>query len=291
MVVALRETLLEKPNEFFVSRRDYFTLLLAVVVSLIFIFNSSQPQIEAVRSWLVDQFAYLQRQISWYRGLIGMSEETARLRLRATELMLENSALREALLENHRLRRLLAFKEREPRRVVSARVIAKREHALSRELELDVGRRHGVAPNMAVVTPAGLAGKILDARENTSTMQVIENLNFKASARVQRSRVFGIVEFQESEGLLLNSVAKKSNVGRGDVVVTSEISSIFPEGIRIGMVEEIKKEKPSLFMDITLTPAVAVSQLEEVFVVVATPREDLPSSVPPSNGAPADSTN
>jgi rod shape-determining protein MreC len=267
--VALRETLLEKPNEFLVSRREYFTLIIAIIVSLVFIFNSNQPQIDAIRTWFVEKLATAQKQISWYRGLVALDKEAAALRVRTTELMLENGALREALLENHRLRRLLAFKERAPFRLVSARVIARLENAVNREIEIDAGLRQGVARNMAVVTPAGLAGRISHARRTTSTVQLLDNHNFKASARVQRSREFGIVEFQEREGLLLTSVAKNSDVKPGDVVVTSEMSSIFPEGIRIGKVLTVESDNPSLFMDITLKPDVDVSQIEEVFVVIA----------------------
>lgn len=271
--MALRETLIDKPNEFIVSQREYFTLIIAIIVSLVFIFNSNQPQIDAVRSWMITRFAVIQKKISWYRSLTTVEKDAATLRVRTTELMLENSALREALLENHRLRRLLAFKERSPYSVVSARVVAKLENPVNRVVEIDAGSSQGVKQNMAVVTPAGLAGRILEARVGTSTIQLLNNHNFKASARVQRSRVFGIVEYQESEGLLLTSVAKNSDIKRGDLIVTSEISSIFPEGIRIGLVEEIKTDNTSLFMDITLSPNVDLSQLEEVFVVIATPAD------------------
>lgn len=271
--MALRETLLDKPNEFIVSRREYFTLIIAIIVSLIFIFNSNQPQIDAVRSWFIKRFAVVQQKISWYRSLTTVEKDAAALRARATQLMLENSALREALLENHRLRKLLAFRERSPYAVVSARVIAKLENPINRVVEIDAGSLQGVRQNMAVVTPAGLAGRILEAREGTSTIQLLNNHNFKASARVQRSRVFGIVEYQESEGLRLTSVAKNSDVKRGDLIVTSEMSSIFPQGIRIGIVEDIKAENTSLFMDVMLSPNVDLSQLEEVFVVIATPAD------------------
>lgn len=273
--MALRETLLEKPNEFFVSRREYFTLIAAIIVSLTFIFNSGQPQIEAVRSWFVQQLSYLQQKISWYRGLPTMTKDAATSRWRATELMLENSQLREALLENHRLRRLLTFAERASLRLLPARVIAKQEHPFQRAIELNVGSRQGVARNMAVVTPAGLAGKISSVRASTSTIQLLEDHNFKVSARVQRSREFGIVEYQEREGLQLSSVAKNSDVKPGDVVVTSEVSSLFPPGLRIGIVSSIKTDNPSLFMDIAITPEVDVSQLEEVFIVVASPADSV----------------
>jgi rod shape-determining protein MreC len=79
----------------------------------------------------------------------------------------------------------------------------------------------------------------------------------------------------------LTSVAKNSDVTPGDVVVTSEISSLFPQGIRIGVVNTVTDDNPSLFRDITLNPDVDISQLEEVFVVISTP----------TAGAPADSTN
>jgi rod shape-determining protein MreC len=271
--VALRETLIDKPNEFIVSKREYFTLIIAIIASLVFIFNSNQPQIDIVRSWLIKNFAVVQKRISWYRGLTTVEKEVTMLRTRATELMLENSTLREALLENHRLRRLLAFKERSPYAVVSARVIAKLENALNRIVEVDAGTLNGVQQNMAVVTPAGLAGRILEARETTSTVQLLDNHNFKASARVQRSRQFGIVEYQEQQGLVLTSVAKNSDIELGDVVVTSEMSSIFPEGIRIGIVQEIKSNNPTLFLEVSLKPDVNLSQLEEVFVVLAAPAD------------------
>lgn len=271
--MALKETLFDKPNEFFVSKREYFTLIIAIVVSLTFMFNSRQPQVEAVRSWLVKCLAYVQQEVSWYHGITTRTAEIAQERRRAAELMIENSQLREALLENHRLRRLLAFQGRASLRLLPARVLARQVHPFHRAIELNVGSRQGVQRNMAVVMPGGLAGKIAEVYEHTSTVQLLEDHNFKASARIQRSRELGIVEFDEREGLLLSSVAKNSDVKPGDVVVTSEVSSLFPPGIRIGVVSSVNTDNPSLFMDIVVTPDVDVSVLEEVFVVVAPPAD------------------
>jgi len=267
--LALRETLLDKPNEFFISKREYFTLIIAVIVSLTFVFNNDQPQIDAVRRWFVEQLAVVQARIAWYRGLRTLNVESSALRQRATTLMLENAQLREALLENLRLRRLLNFRDRSTFSLVPARVLAQQEHPFNKEIELNVGSLLGVRRNMPVVTPAGLAGKISRVQELASTIQLLEDNNFKASARIQRSREYGIVEFDERKGLQLTAVAKNSDVKAGDLVVTSEASALFPPGIRIGVVSDIKLENSSLFMDITITPDVDVSQLEEVFVVVA----------------------
>ena len=71
--------------------------------------------------------------------------------------------------------------------------------------------------------------------------------------------------------LALQDVAKTLDVQTGDVVITSEYSSYFPPGIRIGVVTAARGAEGSLFQSIEVKPAVDFSRLEEVFVITTVP--------------------
>ncbi len=265
----MKESLLERPNLFFVSKREYFTLIAAVVVSLYSLFNNDKPQIDAIRAFFLERYAVLQGEFSWVRKLASLEEENAALRQRATQMMLENSQLREALLENHRLRQMLDYRERLSWRFRAGRVITKERDVTPVSVTIDIGRAEGLQPNMPVVTPEGLAGKLYKVFPQTSIVQLMLDRNFNVSARVQRSRVLGIVNWNEQRGLELTAVPRNSDVQAGDVVVTSDSSALFPPGLRIGLVKETSEDKRSLFRTITLEPDVDFPRLEEVFVITS----------------------
>jgi rod shape-determining protein MreC len=265
----LKDTLLERPNLFFVSKREYFTLIAAVVVSLFCLFNNDKPQIDAIRAFFLERYAVLQGQFSWARKLVSLQEENVALRQRATQMMLENSQLREALLENHRLRQMLDYRERNTWHFLAGQVFTKERDVTPVSVTINIGRADGLRPNMPVVTPEGLAGKLYKVFPHTSIVQLVLDRNFNVSARVQRSRVLGIVNWNERHGLELTSVPRNSDVQIGDVVVTSDSSALFPPGLRIGLVKETSEDKRSLFKTIKLEPDVDFSRLEEVFVITS----------------------
>jgi rod shape-determining protein MreC len=265
----MKESLLERPNLFFISKREYFTLIAAMVVSLYCLFNNDKPQIDALRGFFVERYAVLQTKFSWARKLATLQEENVALRRRATQMMLENSELREALLENHRLRQMVDYRERTAWHFRAGRVMTKEQDETPVAVTIDIGRAEGLRPNMPVVTPEGLAGKLYKVFPHTSVVQLMLDRNFNVSARVQRSRVLGIVNWNEQLGLELTFVPRNSDVQAGDVVVTSDSSALFPPGLRIGLVKETFEDKRSLFKTIKLEPDVDFSRLEEVFVITS----------------------
>ncbi|MGH7493999.1 MAG: rod shape-determining protein MreC [bacterium] len=270
--------MLERPNVFLVSSREYFVLFAAVIAALALLFNNDAPQLDAIRSFVIDRYAAVQSQLAWRSRQDYSPEEINALRRRTTSLMLENSQLREALLENHRLRRMLDYRERMPLSFRTAHILSREKGNLPTGVIIDLGFDHGVRENMPVVTPEGLAGKILKVNHRTSHVQLLLDRNFSVSARSQRSRVLGIVTAIGDLGLVMTGVPRNADVIAGDVIVTSDSSALFPPGIRIGTVTEPKMEKTSLFLTVPLSSAVNVARLEEVFVVTA--RKDHPGATP-----------
>jgi rod shape-determining protein MreC len=150
-------------------------------------------------------------------------------------------------------------------------VVGKNLQLLRNTITLDVGQQEGVRPNMPVVTGSGLVGKITAASSRYAIAQILLNKDLRVSAKVQRSRVDGIVRWEGGARLLLTNVAKTLDVLPGDVVVTSDYSSIYPPGIRIGVVTETHPIEGSLFQSIEVAPDVDFTRLEEVFVLLASP--------------------
>ena len=249
-----------------------------MIVALALLFNNDAPQLDAIRSFVIDRYAAVQSRLAWTSRLEYSPEEINALRERTTKLMLENSQLREALLENHRLRRMLEYRERTPLAFRTAHILSREKGNQPTSVIIDLGFDHGVRENMPVVTPEGLAGKILKVNRRTSHVQLLLDRNFSVSARTQGSRVLGIVTASDALGLVMTGVPRNANVVAGDVIVTSDSSALFPPGIRIGTVTEPKMEKTSLFLTVPLSPAMNVARLEEVFVVTA--RKDHPGATP-----------
>jgi rod shape-determining protein MreC len=110
-------------------------------------------------------------------------------------------------------------------------------------------------------------GKIVRVDDNHSICQILLDRNAKVSAKIQRNRELGIVAWDGGNLLNMQYIAKTIVVQRGDVVVTSGYSQIFPENIKIGVISDVSLEVEGLFQNISIQPAVNFTQLEEVFII------------------------
>jgi len=203
--------------------------------------------------------------VSQYRAL---KLENELLRERLALFAYENSLMKEAYLENIRLRKLLGFKKRSPFKVIPARILSNQVEGFSHAYLLDVGKADGVRRNLPVLSSEGLVGKTVVVAGGTAVVQALDDLNYRVAAMIQRSRVRGILEPTESGKLLLKYVPILSDVRVGDVVITSGVSRIYPKGVEIGVVTKIESPPTELFKRIEVKPFVDLENLEEVFVVL-----------------------
>ncbi len=251
--------------------KEYGALAFYLVVAIVLLAHNDTRQIRAIRSVTVGSIAFLQDAFGFIPNYFYLREQNRVLHELNLSLADEVSRLREARLENIRLRQMLKFKDRPDLTYVPARVVGKQLYLLRNTITLDVGERHGIQNDMPVVTEAGLVGKIVATSDGYAIAQILLNRSLRVSARVQRSRVDGILVWEGGSTLSLKNVAKTLEVQRGDVVITSEYSSLFPPGIRIGVVAGTSVTPGSLFQNIDVTPGVDFPRLEEVFVALYTP--------------------
>lgn len=262
-------------NDWLRSRKEPLSLLSAIILSIALMFSNGGEPLQTVKSWSLGGLGLILEKVSVVKTAYGLHDENQWLRRQNAKLLIENSRLQEALLENRRLRDLLNFKEESALDLIPAKVIGTQEHGFINSIILDAGRADSLQKNMAVVTAQGLVGKIFSVGEHYSVAQLLLDRNFRASAMVQRSRINGIIRWRQGERLELGEIPVRSDVRPNDVVVTSTVSSIFPSGILIGKVKRVEPE--DMFLQIDVRPAVDFNKLEEVFIVRKQQRrEDLP---------------
>jgi rod shape-determining protein MreC len=251
--------------------KEYFLLALYVVLSLAMLAQNDTGQIRAIRSHLLAVAGAFQEIFGVIPNYFSLHEENRLLREQNLTLSDEVNRLRESRLENIRLRRLLGLKEHPVFQYLSARVVGAKNEALRNTVTIDVGAENGVRLHMPVVTDNGLVGKVNSVADKYAVVQLLLHKDVRVSARVERSRVNGIIRWAGGRSLLLANVPTSFDVQTGDVVITSEFSSIFPSGIRIGVVSRIRSVPGELFKGVDVTPGVDFDRLEEVFVALHTP--------------------
>jgi rod shape-determining protein MreC len=266
--------MIQRLYEFVFLFKEYLVVGVLLAVSVTLLALNDDPQIRTIRTVAVVSVGTLQDAVGIIPNYFDLRRENHVLRELNLTLADEVNRLREARLENLRLRQLLGLKERGEFGFVAANVIGKNLQLLRNTVTLDAGERNGVRADMPIVTENGLAGKIVATSSRFAVAQILYNKDIRVSAKIERSRVDGIIRWEGGSALALQDVAKTLDVQAGDVVITSEYSSFFPPGIRIGVVSSARGAEGSLFQSVEVKPAVDFSRLEEVFVITSIPDSD-----------------
>lgn len=257
---------MKKLGYFILDLKEYITLAVLIVISLILIFINDNPQIRFLRAAAITSFGTVQSGISAIPNVFEIEKENKALRENNIKLANEIASLKESKLENIRLTRLLNFKEKNVLGVVSGKIINKTLLQTRNTITLNVGEKDSVAVNMPVITDAGLVGRIVAVSKNYSIAQILYNKDLRITVKVQRSRIDGILSYDGASNLMVNNIQKSADVNVGDVIITSEYSNIYPPGIPVGTVTE-NGNLDNLFKKVVITPLVNFSILEEVFVL------------------------
>ncbi len=258
--------MIQRFYQYFFLFKEYVVLVLLVSISLVLLVINDNTQIRQIRSLTVGTIGMIQQTFSFIPNLSALQRENELLRKVNVNLADEVNQLREARLENIRLRSMITLQETSSVKLVSAKVVAKNLNLLRNTLTLNIGTNDSVHIGNPIITGEGLIGRIVAVSPGFSIGQMIVNVDFRASAKIQRSRVDGIIAW-DGKTLLLKNVSKMQDVKEGDAVITSEYSNAFPPGIKIGVVRAISEIPNSLYKKIEVVPVANLTQSEEVFVM------------------------
>jgi len=207
---------------------------------------------------------------SGYVDLVDAQRDNQRLQQRVAGLEGEVLRLNELERENARLAELLAFRARLQGTAYGARVIARDPGPLSMTLTIDRGERDHVHRGMAVLSPQGVVGQIVEASQTAARVVLLTDHNSGIDALVQRTRARGVVQGGTDGSCYMNYLNRDADVVVGDRVLTSGLDGIFPKGVVVGEVVDVSRRHRGLLQAATVRPSVALDRLEEVLVVDAT---------------------
>jgi rod shape-determining protein MreC len=202
-----------------------------------------------------------------YVALQGVRDENEQLRRDMDLLRGQNSQLREAAAATERLKSLLQFKEKASSVMLAAQVIGRDATNSYRSVILNKGESDGIKPDMGVVTPVGVVGRVVKTTGATAVVLLVTDPNNAIAGLIQRTRDEGIVEGTHQGLAKLKYIPLLSTVRDGDHVVTSGLVGGFPRGLPIGTITRIDRSEGALFQSAELMPDVDTGRLEEVLVI------------------------
>jgi len=273
-----------------VQRRRLLSLL--VVLSTVVLMSLTARERERV-TWLEEQavevLSPIQRSFSLaasrvrgtvqdLSGLARAQVENAALRRRLEFVPQLEHELQQLRAENNRLRQLLGFSDAQPFTTIAARVVARNSDNWFSYAVLDKGARAGIERNMPVVTPEGLAGRVVRTSADTATILFLLDRDSGVAVGIYRGvpgdeapalKSFGVVLGQGEHGatLRLRVFAHDARIEPGDRVVTSGLGGTFPPGILVGEVHRVDAGAFDLVIEAEVMPAVDFDRITEVLVV------------------------
>ncbi len=275
--------------DFFLSRYRNLTVLLIVIVAQLLLIAyqvKTNNNVPLMRVWAVtavtpvETVLELTRHYTWgfveeYFVLLGVRGENEKLKRDNGQLKMENHYLKAELGTADRARALSVFQTQSPSKTVAARVIGNGTGANSKVVFIDRGSTSGVESGMAVVTPDGIVGKVVDAYPTASLVMLITDPTFAAGVISQKNRVRGTLKGQGHNDTLVDYVQNEEKVDGGEWFYTSGDDRIFPKGFPVGQVSAARNGKN--FKEIYLNPSGLQSgSVEEVLVLLEGVHQQIP---------------
>jgi rod shape-determining protein MreC len=296
------------------SRYRQMTLLAAVVflqVLLLAYQIKRDRDVRLIRYWAADVVTPPGRAGTWslgkigdiwngYIALHGAHTENLQLRSELGNLQLRNRELESRAVEADRLSALLNFREAHTEApMVAAQVIEASADDTSHTIFINRGEHDLVRRNMAVITPEGIVGKVVEVFPSTAQVLLLTDKDSGVGALFADTRTHGVVKGNGDPQPRMDYVVNDEKVSPGEQIVTSGEDRIFPKGLAIGTVMDTAPATP--FQAIRVRTAARLDRLEDVLVLLSqqtlNPKMDgitalppAPATVPSNSGAAATGT-
>ena len=241
------------------------------------------PKVTLARAWVVAVITPVERlflnaghavRFAWadYLDLRHVRQHDRDLQYQIDQLRIQQAAISEDAVQGHRLQALLSFQQHYISSTVAAQVIGTSGSDLSRVLYIDKGFADGLRPDMAVITPDGIVGKVRDvfpeAAPHTAQVLLINDQTSGAGVILASTRVRAIVRGTSSGRVEIGNLTPDDRIKPGEPVLTSGGDQVFPRGLPVGTIESIAPDpEHQPYTAILIKPAANLFQLEEVLVI------------------------
>ena len=136
-------------------------------------------------------------------------------------------------------------------------------------ITVNKGSADGIESGMAVTGQAGIVGKVKSVSENYAVLISLLNIDEYVSAEILRNATFGSVHWDGKDVRFVKMlyVPKHVNVWKGDSIVTSGFNAVFPKGLPVGVITDVRPGDDALFQDLTVQLFQDFSSLKFVHII------------------------
>lgn len=210
----------------------------------------------------------------------GARDQSRTLRSERDRLRLENQLLKDELASAQKAGALAGFQAQTLSHMIGARVIGTTTGMGTRSVLIDRGTFSGVRRGMAVVTPDGIVGKVLEVYRFASQVLSVTDAGFAAAVESQKNHTRGVLKGMGSSSAKVDYVPSGQKVEKGEIFYTSGDDRVFPRGMPAGRVTSV--EDGATFQNIFVEPFGAEAAPEEVFVIIDPVHQEIPD-IPVAN--------
>lgn len=196
-----------------------------------------------------------------------LKSENEELKFKNQELLAEIVVLEELKKENEALREALNLGLEKDFRLVFAKVIGK--NISEDSIFINKGLEDGLTLNLPVITvQKTLVGKISEIDNHFSKVMLISNKESSLNAKISNTDIFGVAKGEGSLKLFLEFIPREAEIKKGDLVMTTSLGGIFPDGLLIGEIKEVKKSDIESFQKAEITPAFDIKEIQNLFIMI-----------------------
>ena len=226
----------------------------------------------AVAIYPVQRLAYIPTTISDLINDIFIAQDLAEENARLKQQHLTNSGklqqLSALMIENERLRKLLETTPRNKSKAIMAEIRSIPRDPFNRTIILDKGAQNNIQNGQVVVDDLGVIGQITRTYPWSSEATLITDKNHSVPVQILRNGIRSVASGTgKYKTLELNYMANNMDIQKGDLLVTSGIDSVYPSGLPVALVSNIKRDVSSTFAYIICTPVAGVDRNKQVLIL------------------------
>lgn len=195
-----------------------------------------------------------------------LKERVDQLEVNNQKLLSQIVLLKELEQENHALKKILDLEIEKEFKLSLAQIIGK---DISQDfILLNKGSRDSILKDMPVITEEKvLVGRVIEVYDRFSKVMLIFNKKSSFGAKEPGSLISGVIKGIGNSGLFFDLIPNEAEISDGDLISTSSISGIFPEGLLVGFVKKIRKSDAGSFQQAEINPSFDLSSIENLFII------------------------
>lgn len=212
---------------------------------------------------------YFRHQSSMEKELNALKEQN----IKNAEIMHKHTIL---ATENNQLRKLLDVKQKQATPSVLAEIIYDAHDPFTRKIILDKGSKHGVALSQPVIDDRGVVGQITRVFPLTSEVTLLTDKNHAIPVQIARNGIRSVVYGRGQTSPLGMRTTSSADVQKGDLLVTSGIDGIYPEGLLVARVEQIESKASTTFENVLCIPVAGIDEHKQFLILMVKTDEIAP---------------